>query len=104
VKAIRDFSHSSSFTLSAFFTALLMLGVFFTIYFIVISKDQTLLKESEAAVQIDVQSLQNIYELAGIDELISTLELRLIDANNNSFYALKNRNAQLLLSSWVNGL
>jgi signal transduction histidine kinase len=76
-----------------------MLGVFFTIYFIVISKDQTLLKESEAAVQIDVQSLQNIYDLAGIDELINTLELRVIDASNNSFYALKNRNAQLLLSS-----
>jgi hypothetical protein len=72
-----------------------MLGVFFTIYFIVISKDQTLLKESEAAVQIDVQSLQNIYDLAGIDELISTLESRVIDPTNNSFYALKNNREQL---------
>lgn len=76
-----------------------MLGVFFTIYFIVISKDQTLLKESEAAIQVDAQSLQTIYELAGIDELIYTLESRVIDPTNNSFYALKNNSAQLLLSS-----
>ena len=62
-----------------------MLGVFFTIYFIVISKDQTLLKESEAAIQVDAQSLQTIYRLAGIDELIRTLESRVIDPTKIAF-------------------
>lgn len=99
MKAIRDFSRSSSFTLSALFTALLMLGVFFIIYFIVISKDQTLLKESEAAITIDTEGLQTIFELAGIERLSDTLEQRIADPSNTSFYILRDETKQILISS-----
>lgn len=99
MKAIRDFSRSSSFTLSALFTALLMLGVFFIAYFITISNDKTLLRESEAAITIDMQALQQAYGFAGIDGLMATLQKRIEDPNNAAFYALRDNDQNLLISS-----
>lgn len=103
MKAIRDFSRSSSFSLSALFTALLMLGVFFIAYFIVISSDQTLIRESEAAIDVDAKGIQEIYYLAGIEGVTETLRMRVQDATNSSFYAIQNQEGQMLvgnLSNW----
>ena len=99
MKAIRDFSRSSSFSLSALFTALLMLGVFFIIYFIVISNNQTLIRESEAAISVDTQGLKEIYHLAGIEGVSETLKARLQDPNNSSFYALRDSEQRLLVAN-----
>lgn len=89
MKAIRDFSKSSSFSLSALFTGLLMLGVFFIAYFVVISSDETLLRESEAAIELDTKGIQEIYMLAGIEGVSATLENRIRDPDNSSFYVLR---------------
>ena len=99
MKAIRDFSKSSSFSLSALFTGLLMLGVFFIAYFVVISSDQLFLRESEAAIELDAKGIQEIYALAGISGVSKTLENRLMASDNSSFYALRQEGAAPTLSN-----
>ncbi len=99
MKAIRDFSKSSSFSLSALFTGLLMLGVFFIAYFVVISSDQLFLRESEAAIELDAKGIQEIYALAGISGVAKTLENRLMASDNSSFYALRQEGAAPTLSN-----
>lgn len=101
MKAIRDFSRSSSFSLSALFTALLMLGVFFIAYFIVLSNDQTLIKESEAAVDVDAKGLQEIYYLAGIEGITETIRMRLQSPDNSAFYAIKSSSGDLTVSNLI---
>jgi signal transduction histidine kinase len=81
------------------FTALLMLGVFFIGYFIVISSDQTLIRESEAAIRLDAKGLKEVRELAGPKALIDTLNHRLKAADNTTFYLLKDKNGSISLGN-----
>jgi hypothetical protein len=55
MRAIAAFRQSSSFTLSLVFTSLLMLGVVFITYFLIISDDDLLIRESEAAINADIR-------------------------------------------------
>ena len=94
--AIQAFQKSSSFTLSIIFTSLLMLGVIFTTYFLVIANDNLLIRESEAAINADIQGFTSLHELAGIEAVASTLRSRMQNSHNDFFYHLRSQQGQFI--------
>jgi hypothetical protein len=65
MRAIAAFQKSSSFTLSIVFTSLLMMGVVFITYFLILSNDDLLVRESEAAINADIRGFNSLYRVAG---------------------------------------
>ncbi len=86
MRAIRRFSGSSSFWVGALFTFLLSLSVYFAAYFLVVSSDNTLLRESRAAIKSEAKALVMIEQSKGMQALIEHLNQL---ANNTEYvYAL----------------
>lgn len=92
------YSRSSSFTLGAIFTGLLVLGIYFIDYFMAVSRDQTLLKESVAAIDADIRMFREAEQLNGIQNVERILNIRISQPENTFFYALRDEN-----STWVTG-
>lgn len=89
MRAISAFQKSSSFTLSIIFTSLLMLGVVFITYFLIISNDDLLIRESEAAVNADIRGFNSLYRAAGAKAVEKALNDRIAEHGNDFFYHLK---------------
>lgn len=94
MKAIQRFTKSSSFVVGITFTLMMMTGVYFVAYFIVIGNDDTLLKESEAAIISEATLFKQIHKLGGANYLSKLLQQRLEEPNNQFFYGLKLKNSQ----------
>jgi len=90
VRAISAFRNSSSFTLSILFTSLLMMGVVFITYFLIISNDDLLIRESEAAINADIRGFKSLYRAAGSKAVEKALNDRIAENGNDFFYHLKN--------------
>lgn len=90
MRAIKAFRKSSSFTLSIVFTSLLMLGVVFITYFLVLSNDDLLIRESEAAINADIRGFNSLYRAAGSKAVEKALNDRIVENGNDFFYHLKN--------------
>ena len=95
MRAIGHYSSSSSFKVGALFTSLLMLGVFIIIYFMVLTNEQTMFKETAAAINADMRSFREAETIGGIQYILEKLQLRLNDANNTFFYALNSPQGKL---------
>jgi signal transduction histidine kinase len=90
VRAISAFRNSSSFTLSIVLTSLLMIGVVFITYFLIISNDDLLIRESEAAINADIRGFNSLYRAAGSKAVEKALNDRIAENGNDFFYHLKN--------------
>lgn len=90
MRAISAFRNSSSFTLSIVFTSLLMIGVVFITYFLIISNDDLLIRESEAAINADIRGFNSLYRAAGSKAVEKALNDRIAENGNDFFYHLKN--------------
>ena len=89
MRAISAFQKSSSFTLSILFTTLLMLGVVFITYFLILSNDDLLIRESEAAINSDIRGFNSLYRAAGMRAVEKALNDRIAENGNDFFYHLK---------------
>lgn len=89
MRAITAFRKSSSFTLSILFTSLLMMGVVFITYFLIISNDDLLVRESEAAINADIRGFNSLYRAAGLKAVEKALNDRIAENGNDFFYHLK---------------
>ncbi|PKI00971.1 HAMP domain-containing sensor histidine kinase [Glaciecola sp. 33A] len=90
MRAISAFRNSSSFTLSIVLTSLLMIGVVFITYFLIISNDDLLIRESEAAINADIRGFNSLYRAAGSKAVEKALNDRIAENGNDFFYHLKN--------------
>ena len=107
MRAIGHYSSSSSFKVGVLFTSLLMLGVLVITYFMVLTHDQTIYKETEAAIDADLQSFREAETLGGMQYLLDKLQLRLNDHNNSFLYALNTPQGELHVGNipvWPQGL
>ncbi len=95
MRAIGHYSSSSSFKVGILFTSLLMLGVLVITYFMVLTNDQNLFKETEAAIDADLQNFRDADTLGGIQYVHEKLQLRLDDPHNSFFYALNTPQGKL---------
>lgn len=57
--------HSSSYQVGALFAVLMLLGVFFVSYWLVIAGNNALLRESEEAIRAEVRAFETVDRLAG---------------------------------------
>ncbi|EJB8349343.1 HAMP domain-containing histidine kinase [Vibrio cholerae] len=73
MRAIRRFTASSSFFIGLLFSTMVLVGIFFVFYFLVLSNNDIFLRESEAAIDVKMQQLQQLEQLAGIDAVSSHL-------------------------------
>lgn len=95
MRAIRRFSGSSSFWVGALFTFLLSLSVYFAAYFLIVSSDNTLLRESRAAIKAQTNTLVAISQQQGINGLVTYLN-DIEPKNNDYIYAISDQNGNLV--------
>ena len=72
MRAIRRFTASSSFYVGLLFSSMVLVGIFFVFYFVVLTNNDIFLRESEAAIDVKMQQLQQLEQLAGIDAVCCT--------------------------------
>jgi signal transduction histidine kinase len=73
MRAIRRFTASSSFFVGLLFSSMVLVGIFFVFYFVVLTNNDIFLRESEAAIDVKMQQLQQLEQLAGINAVSSHL-------------------------------
>jgi signal transduction histidine kinase len=73
MRAIRRFTASSSFFVGLLFSSMVLVGIFFVFYFVVLTNNDIFLRESEAAIDVKMQQLQQLEQLAGIDAVAGHL-------------------------------
>lgn len=106
MRAIGRFSRSSSFTVGALFTAMMLLAVYFVAYFMVLASDETLIRESEAAIHADISGLKESEFMSGIGAVKAKLMLRVRDPENTFFYALRDESQTVVIANipeWPSG-
>jgi len=101
MRAISAFRKSSSFTLSILFTSLLMMGVVFITYFLIISNDDLLIRESEAAINSDIRGFNSLYRAAGSKAVEKALNDRIAENGNDFFYHLKNNQDKFIAGNML---
>ncbi|MFT6329034.1 MAG: signal transduction histidine kinase [Bermanella sp.] len=67
-----------------------MIGVVFITYFLIISNDDLLIRESEAAINADIRGFNSLYRAAGSKAVEKALNDRIAENGNDFFYHLKN--------------
>ncbi len=101
--AIGPFRRSSSFVVGAVFTALLSVGIVFVAYFLVVASDDTLLKESEAAIRAELRGLAAVHDAAGLTALQRLVAGRSANQDDGFIYGLRDVEGGALtgnLPSW----
>jgi len=101
MKAIGRFSRSSSFQVGALFTFLLTLGVLFVAYFLHLATNQVFLKESQVAIEAELDGLSRLYELHGVEAFSAALEAKKDPLKRNFFYATNTQNQLNKLSDFL---
>ena len=66
-----------------------MMGVVFITYFLIISNDDLLVRESEAAINADIRGFNSLYRAAGLKAVEKALNDRIAENGNDFFYHLK---------------
>ena len=86
---LRKLLHSSSYQVGTVFAVLMLFGILFVSYWLVIASDDTLLRESEEAVRAELRGLIAVYELGGTSALAAHLDARGDDQRSGFFYGLR---------------
>jgi signal transduction histidine kinase len=89
MRAITDYTKSSSFVVSFFFIILLMLGVGFNTYTLTVANDDLLVRETQAAIQADLGGFRSLYSASGRTAVKQTIEQRVLNQANDFLYFLK---------------
>lgn len=95
MRAIRRFTASSSFFVGLLFSSMVLVGIFFVFYFVVLSNNDIFLRESEAAIDVKMQQLQQLQQLAGIEAVSS--HLTALQADDQGYLFALRGPAQMLL-------
>ncbi|MBF7071980.1 HAMP domain-containing histidine kinase [Glaciecola sp. MH2013] len=66
-----------------------MMGVVFITYFLILSNDDLLIRESEAAINSDIRGFNSLYRAAGAKAVENALNDRIAENGNDFFYHLK---------------
>lgn len=97
---------SSSYQVGTLFAVLMLVGIFFVSYWLVIASGDTLLRESEEAVRADIRAFQTADRLGGMEAVEALLRSRLADEASDYFYGLRNPAGELVLGNlpaWPQG-
>lgn len=98
MRAIRHFTSSSSFFVGLVFSSMVLVGILFVIYFLVLANDDIFLRESEAAIKSKLQHLTHIEHIAGIDGVSAELE-QLKRIESGYFFALRSATGRIVSSN-----
>ena len=95
--------HNSSYQVGAVFASLILFGILFVTFWILVSDNDSLLKESGVAVEAELRGLVTLRQ-AGTDRaLLSEIERRSADAGRGFFYIVRtgsNLDASGSLTRW----
>ncbi|MEO0437659.1 MAG: HAMP domain-containing sensor histidine kinase [Pseudomonadota bacterium] len=101
---VEKFLHSSSYQVGTVFAALMLLGILFVSYWLVIASGDTLLRESEEAVRSELRGLIAINEAAGPAAMANLVGRRgKQDRASGFFYAMRDVDGTISagnISSW----
>jgi len=103
VRAITDFTKSSSFVVSFFFIILLMAGVGFNTYTLTVASDDLLVRETQAAIQADLGGFRSLYSGSGRQAVEQAIDERISNKANDFLYYFKDKNSTFLagnLAQW----
>lgn len=99
MQTIAKFRSSSSFLMASIFSFSLLTVICLVVYFIVIASDETLLRESEDAIDADIRMFQESASLNDIDYVKRILQHRLEDPENTYFYLLKSPRGKVIMGN-----
>jgi signal transduction histidine kinase len=103
VRAISDYTKSSSFVVSVFFIILLMAGVGFNTYTLTVASDDLLVRETQAAIQADLGGFRSLYNGSGRQAVEQAIDERISNKANDFLYYFKDKNSTYLagnLAQW----
>jgi signal transduction histidine kinase len=89
MRAITDYTKSSSFVVSFFFIILLMVGVGFNIYTLSVANDELLVRETQAAIQSDLGGFRSLYNASGRKAVKQAIDERVDKQANDFLYYFK---------------
>ncbi|MFT6270245.1 MAG: signal transduction histidine kinase [Alphaproteobacteria bacterium] len=89
MRAITDYTKSSSFVVSFFFIILLMVGVGFNTYTLTVANDDLLVRETQAAIQADLGGFRSLYNASGRAAVKQTIDGRVLNQANDFLYYYK---------------
>jgi signal transduction histidine kinase len=78
-----------------------MMGAVFITYFLIISNDDLLVRESEAAINSDIRGFKSLYRAAGSEALEKALNDRIAENGNDFFYHLKNNQNKFITGNML---
>ncbi len=99
------FLRSSSYQVGTLFAVLMLFGILFVSYWLVIASGDTLLRESEEAVRAEIRGLIALHDIAGSKALGDQLTARGQDTRSGFFYGLRDADGVLVagnLPYWPN--
>ncbi len=85
---ISNILRSSSYQVGTVFAALMLFGVFFVSYWLVIASDNALLRESEEAIRAEIRTFLTAEKLSGVEAVQALLEER-VKEDSGYFYGLR---------------
>ena len=103
MRAIRRYTRSSSVALGGLFSLVLLLGVFFAAYFIIVAGDETLTRDAGAAIDADMRGFREVAATGGRPAVDRLLAARLGDPRGGFYYALKEPDGRIAagnLAAW----
>ena len=103
---LRKILRSSSYQVGILFATLMLIGVIFVSYWLVVARGDTLLRESEEAVRADIRAFVTAEHLGGMGAVNTLLAERLADPRSRYFYALRSPAGTLLagnIPAWPAG-
>jgi signal transduction histidine kinase len=78
-----------------------MMGAVFITYFLIISNDDLLVRESEAAINSDIRGFKSLYRAAGSEAVEKALNDRIAENGNDFFYHLKNNQNKFITGNML---
>jgi signal transduction histidine kinase len=86
MRAITAYTKSSSFVVSFFFIILLMVGVGFNTYTLTVANDDLLVRETQAAIQSDLNGFRSLYSASGRSAVQKAVNERVENRANDFLY------------------
>lgn len=87
--------HSSSYQVGTLFAVLMLVGVVFVSYWLVIASDNALLRESEEAIRAEIRAFEAANRFAG-PEAVSQLLVSRSEEHSSYFYSLRGVGGEVL--------
>jgi signal transduction histidine kinase len=78
-----------------------MMGAVFITYFLIVSNDDLLIRESEAAINSDIRGFKSLYRAMGSEAVEKALNDRIAENGNDFFYHLKNNQNKFITGNML---